>query len=293
MTDLIIKAKEISNTPGIYKFISKGNIVYIGKSKNLRSRVLSYFRKNQERDKINIMMQYVDDLIVEETPTHLHAIILEFNLIKQFQPIYNAQFKRDKTLYFLNLNNRNVIDYSIEGEFGPFTSPRFVRDFTQNIKNILPIYHKDNAYEFCYHVFPKRFNSLETHNSIESLKSIFNDINNLNIFIKELENKMIEASSNLKFELAIYYKNLIDNFKYISSILISKNDFFSKEWVYKEDGYLIYIMNGEIVDYTDDINLDRFIKSHKTETKNYSYELKSLVFSHVHERNNIENLFEI
>lgn len=134
------KAESLKNTvdsipkkPVIYKMYDKhGNLLYIGKSKSLKSRVRSYFYGRHKQSKINVLIKNINHIETIITDTHLEAQILEYALIKKLKPMYNFQFKNhDKYAYLkvemvnrynnpLSLVYKNKDDYTI----GPFKNRR-------------------------------------------------------------------------------------------------------------------------------------------------------------------------
>lgn len=288
---LIEKAKTFPNCPGIYKFMSNNRIVYIGKSKNLRTRVLSYFRPKHERDKLYVMMSYVDDIVFEAKDTHLEARILEYQQIRHYQPMYNAQFKIAKTLYFLDINEKDIIKISDKGEIGPFLGQRFIRNFKDQIENSFPIIIDGSEINFEYNILAKRLNKKEKYQTYKSLKLLFEDINMLDKLIEILKAKMLDAAKTLKFEQASYFKSIIDSLEYIRKSLIDKLEFFSKTWVYLEDDNYLLIKDGMICfkSNTFDKKIFEYYASKDCDSQ-YSFELKSLVYGHVKEKVNVDRL---
>ena len=97
-TSLEIQLKTLPNSPGVYQYYDKEDIIlYVGKAKNLKKRVASYFTKNHENAKTRILVNKIVSIkhIVVETETD--ALLLENNLIKKYQPRYNIMLKDDKT----------------------------------------------------------------------------------------------------------------------------------------------------------------------------------------------------
>ena len=97
-TSLEIQLKTLPETPGVYQYYDKEDIIlYVGKAKNLKKRVASYFTKNHENAKTRILVNKIVSIkhIVVETETD--ALLLENNLIKKYQPRYNIMLKDDKT----------------------------------------------------------------------------------------------------------------------------------------------------------------------------------------------------
>ena len=143
--ELDIQIKTLPAQPGIYQYYDKnGVILYIGKAKNLKKRVSSYFTKNHEYGKTKILVKKIATIkhIVVETETD--ALLLENNLIKKYQPRYNVMLKDDKTYPWICIKKerfprifltRNVIKDGSE-YFGPYTSVRTVRALLDLIKEL-------------------------------------------------------------------------------------------------------------------------------------------------------------
>ena len=94
-----LKLKLLPGKPGIYQYFDKnGTIIYVGKAKNLKKRVSSYFNKTQENGKTKLLVKQIVDITYIVVDTELDALLLENNLIKKYQPKYNIQLKDDKTL---------------------------------------------------------------------------------------------------------------------------------------------------------------------------------------------------
>lgn len=245
--ELIEKVKNFPNKPGIYKFYSKNRIVYVGKSKSLRTRVLSYFRPNHEREKIFVMMEFVDDVDYEETPSHLEARLLEYSYIRHLQPMYNAQFKMEKTAYYLNLDEKKLLSTSLEGTYGPFLGARFLRDFIKFINNLYPIKLREGIFEFDYQILEKRLSPSERKETYEALSKTFQDPRLLEKFQIALSGKMLLASKAFKFELAQKYKMFIDAFSYIKETIIDKHNFLESSVLIEEDEHVLLIHKGRLI----------------------------------------------
>ena len=144
-TSLEIQIKALPTTPGIYQYYDADNtLLYIGKAKDLKKRVASYFTKNHNNAKTRILVKKIDNIkhIVVETETD--ALLLENNLIKKYQPKYNIMLKDDKTYPWLCIKKerfprvfltRRVIKDGSE-YFGPYTSVRTVKALLDLIKEI-------------------------------------------------------------------------------------------------------------------------------------------------------------
>ena len=101
------KIKNLPDNPGVYQFYDNlGKLLYIGKAKNLRKRVLSYFNKlNYENNKVRLLVKKVSDLKHIVVDSESDALLLENNLIKKYQPKYNINLKDDKTFPWICITN--------------------------------------------------------------------------------------------------------------------------------------------------------------------------------------------
>ncbi|MFT5750518.1 MAG: excinuclease ABC subunit C [Flavobacteriales bacterium] len=142
---LDIQLKTLPTSPGIYQYYDKdGKLLYVGKAKNLKKRVLSYFNKTLENGRIRTMVKKIYELkhIVVETETD--ALLLENSLIKEYQPRYNVLLKDDKTYPWICIKNerfprvfptRRVIKDGSE-YYGPYTSMKTVKTLLDLIKSL-------------------------------------------------------------------------------------------------------------------------------------------------------------
>ena len=93
-----IKAKSLPEEPGVYQFFDKDNeIIYIGKAKNLKKRVSSYFTKSHDTNKLKLLVKSIDKIERIIVDTEMDALLLENNLIKKYKPKYNVLLKDDKS----------------------------------------------------------------------------------------------------------------------------------------------------------------------------------------------------
>lgn len=144
VSDLKLKASSIPENPGVYQFISSdGKIIYVGKAKNLRKRVVSYFGRNQV-GKTGVMVSKIRDIRHIVVDTESEALLLENNLIKEHQPRYNVLMKDDKTFPWICIKNepfprvfltRNVINDGSQ-YFGPYTSVVMARTLLGLIRQL-------------------------------------------------------------------------------------------------------------------------------------------------------------
>lgn len=150
MSEIPIKVQlsTLPTGPGVYQFYdAEGKILYVGKAKNLKKRVNSYFSKNHENGKTRVLVKKIRSLRHIVVPTESDALLLENNLIKKYQPRYNILLKDDKTYPWICIKNerfprifptRKIIKDGSE-YFGPYTSMRTVKTLLDLIKSVYPL----------------------------------------------------------------------------------------------------------------------------------------------------------
>jgi excinuclease ABC subunit C len=147
---IIEQLKQLPGSPGVYRMKdATGNIIYVGKASNLRNRVRSYFSaRSGVTPKTQQLVEQIDDFDFFVTASEQEALILEFNLIKQHRPPYNIRLKDDKSYPYLKIDiteewPRLYITRHLDEDgnryFGPFASPRSVRETIKVLKNIFPL----------------------------------------------------------------------------------------------------------------------------------------------------------
>ena len=147
-TDLQLKLKTLPEKPGIYQYFDKdGIIIYVGKAKNLKKRVTSYFTKNHEQAKTHILVKKIVDIQYIVVETENDALLLENNLIKKYQPRYNIQLKDDKTYPWICIrkepfprvfSTRQMIKDGSK-YFGPYPSGRVMQTLLELIRELFPL----------------------------------------------------------------------------------------------------------------------------------------------------------
>ncbi len=143
--ELEIQLKTLPNSPGVYQYFdAEGKILYVGKAKNLKKRVASYFTKNHENGKTKVLVKKIVSVKHIVVPTETDALLLENNLIKKHQPRYNVLLKDDKSYPWICLkkerfprifSTRRVIKDGSE-YFGPYTSTKTVSTLLDLIKGL-------------------------------------------------------------------------------------------------------------------------------------------------------------
>lgn len=145
---LKIQIGTLPNSPGVYQFYDVDDkILYVGKAKNLKKRVSSYFNKNHEYGKTRILVKKIHNIKHIVVTTESDALLLENNLIKKYRPRYNVLLKDDKSYPWICIKNerfprifptRKLIKDGSE-YFGPYTSMYTVKTLLELIKNVYPL----------------------------------------------------------------------------------------------------------------------------------------------------------
>ena len=145
---LKIQISTLPNSPGVYQFYDVDEkILYVGKAKNLKKRVASYFNKNHEYGKTRILVKKICNIKHIVVTTESDALLLENNLIKKYRPRYNVLLKDDKSYPWICIKNerfprifptRKLIKDGSE-YFGPYTSMYTVKTLLELIKNVYPL----------------------------------------------------------------------------------------------------------------------------------------------------------
>jgi excinuclease ABC subunit C len=143
-----IQLQTLPNNPGVYQFYdTTDKILYVGKAKNLKKRVSSYFTKNHEYGKTRVMVKKIVRINHIVVPTESDALLLENNLIKKYRPRYNVLLKDDKTYPWICIKKerfprifptRKLIKDGSE-YFGPYTSMKTVRTLLDLVKSVYPL----------------------------------------------------------------------------------------------------------------------------------------------------------
>ncbi len=228
--------KTIPNNPGIYQYFDeKGTIIYIGKAKNLKKRVSSYFSKDVfENGKVGVLVKKIADIKFVIVDTELDALLLENNLIKKYQPRYNVMLKDDKTYPWICIKNepfprvfstRNVYKDG-SSYFGPYASVKMMNTLLELIKQLYPLRNcnfnltKSNIeakkFRVCleYHIKNCK-GPCEAHQTeedylqnIQEVKEIIKG--NISTVLKQLKELMMQYASTLEFEKAQICKDKIE-----------------------------------------------------------------------------------
>ena len=285
-TPLELHIKTLPNLPGVYQYFDKDDvIIYVGKAKNLKKRVSSYFTKNHEYGKTRVLVKKIVRIEHIVVDTETDALLLENNLIKKYQPRYNVLLKDDKSYPWICIkkerfprifSTRRVIKDGSE-YFGPYTNVKTVHSLIDLIKELYTIrtcnydLHQTkidaDKYKVCleYHIG----NCLGPCEGLQTEEDYLQDIREIRNILKgnfkesleKLNSLMMQFASEMKFEEAQKIKDKLaslQNYQAKSTIVnpsINNVDIFS---IISDDthGYANFfkIMNGAIVQsYTTEI----------------------------------------
>ena len=145
---LEIQIKSLPEVAGVYQYYDKQEkIIYIGKAKNLKKRVGSYFNKNHDNRKTTLLVKNIALITHIVVDTEMDALLLENNLIKKYKPRYNILLRDDKTYPWICIKKepfprvfftRRVIKDGSE-YFGPYTNMKTIRTLLDLIRNLYPL----------------------------------------------------------------------------------------------------------------------------------------------------------
>ena len=298
-TDLTVQLKTLPSSPGVYQYFdSKGTIIYVGKAKNLKKRINSYFTKNHDNHKTRILVKNIvtiEHIVVE---SEMDALLLENNLIKKHKPRYNVLLKDDKTYPWICIKKerfsrifatRKIIKDGSE-YFGPYTSMKTVRTLLELIKGLYPLrtcnydlseekieaqkyklcleYHLGNCLAPC----EDKIDASQYDENITAIRAIIKG--NFKDSLLQFKQQMKAHAANMEFEEAQKIKEKLDvlqNYQAKSTIVnpkISNVDVFS-------------IITDEAYGYVNFLQLSygSIIRSHTIEIKKKLAETKEELLS--------------
>lgn len=272
-------ASTLPNFPGIYKYFDVNNsLLYVGKAKNIRKRVTSYFNKNLGSYKTHELVRRIIKIEFTIVSSEQDAFLLENSLIKQFQPLFNINLKDDKTYPYIVFKNeffprvfltrQKIADGS--QYFGPYTSVGKVRDLLNFIKRTIPLrscslnltpkniekrkfkvcleYHLGNCKGPC-----EGFQSLEDYNeNIAQVKNLLRG--NLSPVFLHFKNEMKKYTEAMEFEkAALVHKKIkhLENYQARSIVVSTSSSCLDVFTIQKNNdiAYVNFLMieNGAIV----------------------------------------------
>jgi excinuclease ABC subunit C len=284
---LELQLQSLPNSPGVYQYYDKdGKILYVGKAKNLKKRVHSYFNKLHDNAKTNVLVKKIVEIKHIVVSSEADALLLENNLIKKLQPRYNVMLKDDKTYPWICIKKepfsrifptRRMVKDGSE-YFGPYTNFKTVNTILDLIKELYPLRTcnydlseaniKSGKYKVCleYHIGNCK-GPCEGHESLENYQKQVDAIReilkgNFKDSLRDFKKMMAELAAQMHFEAAQKIKEkieVLENYQSRSTILnpkISNVDVFS-------------IVSDETMAYINFLQISHgaIIRSHTLELK--------------------------
>jgi excinuclease ABC subunit C len=287
MTPIELQIQALPDNPGVYQYYDKeGKILYVGKAKNLKKRVASYFNRVHDTAKTNVLVKKIVTIKHIVVPTESDALLLENNLIKTLQPRYNVLLRDDKTYPWICIKKepfsrlfptRKMIKDGSE-YFGPYTSFKTVSVILDLIKELYPLRTcnfdlsqnniENHKYKVCleYHIGNCKgacegFESLENYQTqINAIREILKG--NFKDSMKDFKEIMNDLASKMLFEEAQKIKEkieVLENYQSRSTIInpkITNVDVFS-------------IISDEVAGFVNFLQISHgsIIRSHTMEIK--------------------------
>ncbi|MDE1242096.1 excinuclease ABC subunit UvrC [Vibrio aestuarianus] len=228
--DLAAFLKTVTNQPGVYRmYNAEADIIYVGKAKDLKKRLSSYFRKNIDSEKTRALVSHIAKIDVTVTHTETEALILEHNYIKQYLPKYNVLLRDDKSYPYIFISGHKHPRLSLhrgakkrKGEyFGPYPDSGAVRESLHLIQKIFPVRQCEDT------VYSNRTRPCLMYQigrcAAPCVSSIISDqqyaelVNFVRLFLQGKDNQVLEiliqkmeqASQTLQFEQAAQFRDQI------------------------------------------------------------------------------------
>ena len=278
--------KTIPTDPGVYRYYDdKGEIIYVGKAKNLKRRVSSYFNK-QQSGKVKVLVSRIADIKFIVVDNEMEALLLENNMIKQYKPRYNIMLKDDKTYPWICVKNERFPRVFLTRKkvndgsryFGPYPSVTVAKTFLEMLRKLYPIRNcklvlkEENIYNGHYRP------CLEYHIgnckapcdgsiSVEEYREMILNVKkvikgNIQEVLKDMKAKMMDHASRLEFEQAQVIKDkydILENY-HARSVVCSNTLFDIEVFSYEDAGNSFYVNYMKIVE-------GAIIQSHSFEIK--------------------------
>ena len=274
-----LQLKTLPNSPGVYQYFDKnGRILYVGKAKNLKKRVTSYFTKNNDSHRIRVMVKKIHEIRHIVVSSETDALLLENNLIKKHQPRFNVMLKDDKTYPWICIKNerfprvfptRKLVKDGSE-YYGPYTSFKTVNTLLELIKGLYQLRTcnydlseekiRNGKYKVCleYHL-GNCLGPCEAYESeaeylkkIEAIRQIVKG--NFKDSLQQFRQQMKEHAENMEFEEAQKIKTkieVLENYQAKSTVVnpkINNVDVFS---IVSDEGYgyvnFLQLSHGAII----------------------------------------------
>ena len=309
--------KTIPSDPGVYQYFDeKGEIIYVGKAKNLKRRVHSYFNKQQQSRKVSVLVSRIADIRFTVVSSEMEALLLENNFIKQYKPRYNILLKDDKTYPWICVKNerfprvfltrKKVNDGSTY--FGPYPSVMTAKTLLEMLRQLYPIRNCklilrqeniDNGhYRPCleYHIGNCKapcdgsIDEDDYNAMISNIKKVIKG--NIQEVLRDMKAQMMAHAAKLEFEQAQAIKDKyeqLENYR-ARSVVCSNTAHDIEVFSYEDSGNSFYVNYMKIVE-------GAIIQSHSFEMKRKLdetvEELLTLAIVELHQMNENNNIKEI
>lgn len=264
------KLRLLTTEPGCYLMKDvTGKIIYVGKAKNLKRRVSSYFNR-EHTGKTKALVQNIDDFEYIVTSTEVESLLLEINLIKKYSPKYNIMLKDNKSYPYIEITNEKYPRLIIsrprkiknhKGKlFGPYPNANAARKTVELLNRIYPFRkcHTMGKKTCLYYHIGQCLGYCENKVSKDQLDQMINEVSsflkgNYDYLTKKIKQLMLDASEKLNYEKAIEYKEMLE---YINKVLekqkITLNDGVNRDVInyYVKNDYIsfqvLHIRDGRI-----------------------------------------------
>ena len=238
--------KSLTTLPGVYRMIDEdGAVIYIGKARNLKNRVSSYFRSSALDAKTLSLVSHIRNMEITVTASETEALLLEQSLIKEYRPPYNIVFRDDKSYPFIYLSSEEKYPglafhrgaKSGQGRyFGPFPSAHSVRDSLNILQKVFRVRQCENSFfknrtRPCLQYQIKRCSGPCC--DLVSEEEYADDVKHATMFLEgksreildDFANRMEQAAEELAFERAAHYRDQISHLRQIQEqqYVIGKN----------------------------------------------------------------------
>ena len=279
LPNLELQIKTLPEKPGVYQYFDKdGRILYVGKAKNLKKRVSSYFNKNIDTQRIRVMVKKIREIRHIVVDSETDALLLENNLIKKHQPRFNVLLKDDKTYPWICIKNerfprvfptRNMVKDGSE-YFGPYTSFKTINVLLELIRAVYPLrtcnYYlskekiDSGKFRVCleYHLGnckgPCEGLESETNYSdkIEAIRQILKG--NFKESLRQFREQMMTHAENMEFEAAQEIKGkieVLENYQAKSTVVNPKINNVDVYSIVSDEGYgyvnFLQLSHGSII----------------------------------------------
>lgn len=279
MKDLKSKLKDIPKKPGVYEFINKDNqVVYVGKAKNLKTRVSQYFQKHDNRPQLPYLLAEATDIKYVVVNNELESAFLENTLIKQYNPKYNIDLKDDKNYAFITIDYSTQIpkiSYArkIEPEktkasgqkvvyFGPYSAVHKIRQTLSLVRKIFPYCAAEKVGSRpCFYYYMHRcpgvcigkISLAEYEIYLQKInKFLKGDISNI---VQEIKKEMLSAAKQKRFEVAARLRDQLKSLEILlerQSVILNKKVDWDLVSIAQDAGYfcinLFKVRQGKLYD---------------------------------------------